>query len=139
MWLSARMNSTDEGLTLFEGEHAIGGKVEYVFPMSTKEFHERWNRWMQGEMVQSAFDNLSTEDRELLISGFTPEKWARVFGQPVEEPEEEDLSGVVSVSSEEISEVEEPSDVCPDDLIINAEDPMNEQKFKDAQNLGEII
>jgi hypothetical protein len=38
--------------------------------------------WMAGQnmaLAQEAFPNMSKEDREFLISGITPEEWARIF------------------------------------------------------------
>lgn len=40
-----------------------------------------WDRWVhEGQYAQDVFSYLSEEDRELLISGTSPEGWARVFG-----------------------------------------------------------
>lgn len=139
MWKTCEVKPTEDNKTLFIGTHVLMGKLEHVFPMPVHQFLHRWGRLVAGELIQNAFDNLDANEREFLISGLTPEKWDEVFGRLVEEPEEEDLSGVVSVGSEEISKIEEPPDVCPDDLIIDAEDPSNEQKFIDGKNLGDII
>ena len=40
-----------------------------------------WIRWSElGQYAQDVFAYLSAEDRELLISGTSPEGWASVFG-----------------------------------------------------------
>lgn len=45
----------------------------------------------QGMFVQQAFPELSSDDREFLISGYSPEGWDLVFGEEeAEEDEEED-------------------------------------------------
>ena len=42
---------------------------------------EDWIRWRElGQYAQDVFTYLSAEDRELLISGTSPEGWASVFG-----------------------------------------------------------
>lgn len=35
---------------------------------------------IRGQKMQEAFPSLSTDDREFLISGFSPEGWESVFG-----------------------------------------------------------
>lgn len=40
---------------------------------------EQLQRWKQGEMAQLVFPNLSKNEREFLISGFTPESWDKMF------------------------------------------------------------
>lgn len=37
-------------------------------------------RWQNGECAQNAFPYLSTNERELLISGICPTCWDRMFG-----------------------------------------------------------
>ena len=45
-----------------------------------------WIRWKDlGQHAQDVFTYLSEEDRELLISGTSPEGWARVFGDETED------------------------------------------------------
>ena len=39
-----------------------------------------WDKYLEGEYVQKAFPYLSTNDRELIISGTSPEGWGRVLG-----------------------------------------------------------
>lgn len=43
---------------------------------------EQFDRWNQGESIQSVFTNLSASDREFLLTGMTDEDWPS--------PEEED-------------------------------------------------
>lgn len=45
-----------------------------------------WIRWSElGQHAQDVFPYLTAEDRELLISGTSPEGWYRVFGDEVAE------------------------------------------------------
>lgn len=37
-------------------------------------------RWKAGELIQNAMPNVSVEDREFLVSGFSPKGWDMVFG-----------------------------------------------------------
>lgn len=36
---------------------------------------EQFDRWNQGESIQSVFTNLSASDREFLLTGMTDEDW----------------------------------------------------------------
>ena len=43
-------------------------------------------RWYTGEfLIQEAFPNLSTDERELIMTGTHPECWNRMFAQDVTE------------------------------------------------------
>ena len=35
--------------------------------------------WRKGTLIHKAFPNLNSDDREFLISGFTPSEWEEVF------------------------------------------------------------
>lgn len=37
--------------------------------------------WQEGAYIQDAMPDLSLEEREFLISGFTPQQWADTFGE----------------------------------------------------------
>jgi hypothetical protein len=54
--------------------------------ISQLTFGTAWHQCLQGAYVQDAFPTLSAEEREFLISGTTPEAWAKMFP-----PEEEDV------------------------------------------------
>jgi hypothetical protein len=41
---------------------------------------EQLDRWQSGELIQDVMSHLSPEEREFLISGFTPEQWKETFG-----------------------------------------------------------
>ena len=41
---------------------------------------EQLTRWQRGELIQDVAPDLSSGDREFIISGITPEEWAAVFG-----------------------------------------------------------
>lgn len=46
------------------------------------EMSQRWYDWqMRGTLIQNAFDNLNTDEREFLLTGMTPEEWNAMFGK----------------------------------------------------------
>jgi hypothetical protein len=45
-------------------------------------------RYRRGALIQDAFPEMPKEDREFLVSGFTPEAWAQMF--PLGSDDEED-------------------------------------------------
>lgn len=38
------------------------------------------HKYRQGALIQDAFPEMSKDDREFLISGYSPEGWAQAFG-----------------------------------------------------------
>ncbi len=42
---------------------------------------EEWKRWIEGDYAQNAFSNLSSIDREKLISGLCEDCQKQVFGE----------------------------------------------------------
>ncbi len=40
---------------------------------------EQWRKWRHGTNIQNVMPNLSPEDREFLMTGYTPEDWAAIF------------------------------------------------------------
>ena len=49
---------------------------------------DQLNAWQTGALIQSVMPHLSLEEREFLISGYTPEDWEEMFGH-IEEEEDE--------------------------------------------------
>lgn len=41
---------------------------------------EEYSLWCRGKMIQDAMPNASPDEREFLLSGFTPEDWENTFG-----------------------------------------------------------
>lgn len=53
------------------------------FPQYTQdEFLRRYVLWVNGELIQNAFPDLSDEEREFIKTGITPEEWATAFEDP---------------------------------------------------------
>lgn len=42
---------------------------------------EDFNSWMNGKLAQYAFSYLTRDEREFLISNYTPAEWAATFGE----------------------------------------------------------
>jgi hypothetical protein len=42
---------------------------------------EQLRAWEGGAMAQDAMPHLSADDREFIMTGITPEEWARAFGE----------------------------------------------------------
>jgi len=59
----------------FTGRCVVTGK-----PHSVTLPAEGLFRYRQGAYIQDALPELSTGDREFLISGFSPEGWKQMFG-----------------------------------------------------------
>tara|TARA_R110002020_G_scaffold22920_12_gene76896 strand:+ start:1288 stop:1509 length:222 start_codon:yes stop_codon:yes gene_type:complete len=38
---------------------------------------EQLDSWMEGKLIQEAFPHLSADQREFLMTGSTPEEWAK--------------------------------------------------------------
>ena len=38
------------------------------------------NRWIDGESIQNCFPYLSADDRQILLSGISPNHWNEMFG-----------------------------------------------------------
>lgn len=60
---------------IFTGPCIVTGK-----PYSVKVFSEDLYDYRQGMLIQQAFPYLSIDDREFLMSGYSPEGWKKAFG-----------------------------------------------------------
>lgn len=132
-WIQVNVKPIGENHCILSGVCAMWGYTEMTISLPIDEFMDRWKRFSEGEMVQDAFNCLPAEQREFILNGTTPEKWDKMFS---EEPEDEDLSGVIAVGSEEISgPINEPLDAIVDEIIPNPEDPRNADKFQDIDDV----
>lgn len=52
---------------------------------------EQIHRWRSGELIQNVFPDLSTDEREFLISGLLPDEWERWVVDGDSELMEEDV------------------------------------------------
>ena len=37
-------------------------------------------KWQEGELIQNAMPNISSDEREFILSGITPDEWDGMFG-----------------------------------------------------------
>jgi len=42
---------------------------------------EQIKRWVEGELVQDVFPELTADEREFILSGVTPEEWESICGK----------------------------------------------------------
>ena len=42
---------------------------------------DQLERWRAGELIQNAMPDVSADDREFLMTGITPDSWAKTFGE----------------------------------------------------------
>lgn len=63
-------------------------KITRISPLTGKEnsldiniTDEQLRRWQEGELIQHAMPNISTDEREFLISGYTSEDWDSLWGR----------------------------------------------------------
>lgn len=57
------------------------------------EVYERdFYDWQNGKLAQNAFPYLSSDEREMLISGTCPDCWSKMFSEEEDEEEEEEPS-----------------------------------------------
>lgn len=55
------------------------GEKQMQINCTAEQYLEGLEKYKKGAMMQSAFHFLNAEEREFLISGTTPEEWARMF------------------------------------------------------------
>jgi hypothetical protein len=85
--------STDEGERLKFFKDGTSTIIRYSpltgkFNKATMILNEeQYNRWRHhGDLIQNAMPHLDNEEREFIMSGYTPEDWAAMF--PPDEEEE---------------------------------------------------
>lgn len=53
--------------------------------LSPEEYKQAVAAWEGGLLIQQAFPTLSADDREFILTGFTPEDWEDMFGTELED------------------------------------------------------
>lgn len=59
---------------ILTGKSALHGK-----PIRMVVDRQGYENWQNGMLIQKAFPDMSRGDREILISGNTPEEWEKIF------------------------------------------------------------
>ena len=49
--------------------------------MDIDESEEQLAAWQGGVLIQRAMPNLTPDEREFLMTGYTPEDWEEIFGE----------------------------------------------------------
>lgn len=52
---------------------------ERDLPITQEQFAAGMTRRQNGALIQEAFPTLSADDREFILTGYTPEDWAVMF------------------------------------------------------------
>jgi len=56
------------------------GNRAYLMDISLEVFLAAWYRWqIKGELIQFAFDMLSDDEREFLMTGIDAQQWEEIF------------------------------------------------------------
>lgn len=72
----------------YEPEHTYtftGPCLKTGKPYSVTVPADGLHKYHQGAYIQDAFPNLSKDDREFLMSGYSPEGWKEIFGDDDDE------------------------------------------------------
>ena len=70
-----RFDMQDDGdKTILTGKSAIKGQ-----PIRMVVDKKAYEKYLNGAKVQDAFPDMSREEREILISGITPQEWDELF------------------------------------------------------------
>lgn len=64
----------------YTGKCRVTGK-QWTVSVPGQELHQ----YRRGKLIQEAMPSLSTEDREFLITGISPEGWQQKFGDKYEQ------------------------------------------------------
>lgn len=60
----------------------ITGKLtEIILKLSFQELYVAKAKYDQGAMIQDVLPELTPDERELLLTGITPEEWEELFGK----------------------------------------------------------
>lgn len=59
---------------LIERKSMFTGKINV---MDLDVTHDELERWRDGELIQKVFPHLTTDEREFLMTGTTPEEWGK--------------------------------------------------------------
>ena len=61
----------------------VSRRSPFTGNMNTRDVPcEQWqyDKWCAGCLIQDAMPDMSADDREFLITGYTPEDWEKMFG-----------------------------------------------------------
>ena len=72
-----------KGVTFTRGRITSGNYEQSSMNLDIEytEFALGLQQWLRGALIQDVFPKASSEDREFIVSGLTPEVWDKIFGE----------------------------------------------------------
>lgn len=58
-----------------------GDEQHMDMDLTAEQFSVSLKAWRSGNLIQNAFPTLSSEEREFLMTGTSPQKWEEMFGK----------------------------------------------------------
>ena len=81
-----------KGVTFTRGRFGSTEMSSMDLDIEYTEFVLGLRQWLQGALIQDVFPKASSEEREFIVSGLTPEVWDAIFGESEEEYNDNELS-----------------------------------------------
>lgn len=81
MWSVLDYRRLEDNTKVLVIVQSMDGVKTKTLNMTYDEFRTRAIRHYKGELIQSAFDNLSLSEREFLLTGLDEEEWNNLFGK----------------------------------------------------------
>ena len=79
-----------KGVTFTRGRFGSTEMSSMNLNIEYPEFILGLQQWLRGALIQDVFPKASSEEREFIVSGLTPEVWNAIFGE--EEYNDNELS-----------------------------------------------
>ena len=80
MYTSMRTNLSPDGklsMTVTKTSRLSGTNNTLVLDMTIEQYDD----WQNGVLIQNAMPQLSRDEREVLMTGITPEEWHATYGE----------------------------------------------------------
>ena len=81
-----------KGVTFTRGRFGNTEMSSMNLDIEYTEFVLGLQQWFRGALIQDVFPTASSEEREFIVSGLTPEVWDKIFGESEEEYNDNELS-----------------------------------------------
>ena len=81
-----------KGVTFTRGRFGSTEMSSMNLDIEYTEFVLGLQQWFRGALIQDVFPTASSEEREFIVSGLTPEVWDKIFGESEEEYNDNELS-----------------------------------------------
>lgn len=82
--------SNPNQVTIYKVSPRTGQLNRMTFPLGFDLFMNSYQAWKNNKevMIQEAFPTLSNDEREFILTGYTPEDWAAMFPPELSETNE---------------------------------------------------